>query len=281
MLPVFTSILEQNETVTLYAEEDVEEKVRQKVDLFPKLHSKVELRAQRMKASELVPKKNKRQLKKIQDKSLLPLETKAFASAMTLVDRDEFARLFDAGVPIEPSAGSNSKVLLLHAKDAVPENGQLNGISYVENVEDAVENCNYVSVLYTQHNRHDHCIAVVGQCNSYHLFKHVRTEQKEGKRTIDPSEPLRLVNRGADTRFAFTTTTPSLKQTWQHWKSTLLDCFTHLDTYLAQLEPILKKIALCKTVIAMTVNRGQVELLINFVCNARAKGLDLSAVVVL
>jgi hypothetical protein len=55
-----------------------------------------------------------------------------------------------------------------------------------------------------------------------------------------------------------------------------------LSTYLTnlkgmqdELRSILEKIAIDKTVVVMTVNKGQSELLMNFVCQAKSKGFDL------
>lgn len=288
VVPDATTSNDQSTTTKLYSEQDVNEMVQKRLDLFNKLHSKGELRAENVKGSKLLQTKT-RKLNQINDSSaptpnrLFPRDTKAFASAMSLVDRDEFARLLDIGVPLEASERTNNKVLLLHAKDALPNTNHstLHGrsrIQSIDSVEDAVQNCNYVSVVLTQPHRHDQCIAIVGQYNSYHVHKFMRVAEPTGQ--IDSNLPLKLVRRGADPKFSFTTRTPSVKQTRHYWNETLRDYFSHLDFYLEELEPILKEVALCKTVIVMVCNQGQAELLMNFVCNAKAKGLDLSGIVV-
>lgn len=214
------------------------------------------------------------------------METRAFAAAMSTVDRDDFAQLFDTGVPLNPSSRKNDKVLLLYGKDALPSKGQsLTDISYIDNVEEAVQNCNYVSLILTQPKRDDQCIAIMGQYNSYHVHKFMRVADAKpnagtSTATVNASLPLKLVRRGTDPYHPFTTKTPTLKQTKQYWNSTLREYFTNLDSYLTELKPILKKVALCKTVIVMMCNRGQAELLMNFVCNANKKGFDLSGIVV-
>jgi hypothetical protein len=55
-----------------------------------------------------------------------------------------------------------------------------------------------------------------------------------------------------------------------------------LSIYLANLKEMqdelrttLKKIAIDNTVVVMTVNKGQSELFLNFVCSARSRGFDL------
>ena len=46
-----------------------------------------------------------------------------------------------------------------------------------------------------------------------------------------------------------------------------------------ELKSTLQKIAVDNTVVVMTVNKGQSELLMNFVCSALSKGLNLSNVI--
>ena len=53
-----------------------------------------------------------------------------------------------------------------------------------------------------------------------------------------------------------------------------------LERTLDLLKPIAERVARDKTIIVMTCNFGQSELLLNFVCSARARGFDLSNVLV-
>jgi hypothetical protein len=259
----------------------MEEMIQKRMDLFTKLHDKGQKRVEKVNQNQLAVSRRRRGRQLIQNQPLLPEDTTGFASAMTLVDRDEFAHLFDTGVPLDPSTANNSKVILLHGKGALPDNSSRAELSFNDNVQDAVQNCNYVSLVLTQPDRPDQCIAIMGQYNSYHVHKFMRVgSNRQGKKTIDPHLPLKLVPRGANTEQRFTTATPTLAQTRQYWNSTLREYFINLDTYLAELEPMLKEIHLCRTVIVMVCNWGQSELLMNFFCNARAKGLDISAVVV-
>ena len=64
-----------------------------------------------------------------------------------------------------------------------------------------------------------------------------------------------------------------------HWK-TLGKYINNVDAVLAELRLILEKVAVDRTVIVMTCNMGQSELLINFVCTAKERGLDLNNVLV-
>lgn len=53
-----------------------------------------------------------------------------------------------------------------------------------------------------------------------------------------------------------------------------------LDDVLAELKPIVNKISVKNTVIVMVCNFGQSELLLNFACSTRARGFDISNVLV-
>lgn len=274
----------------IYTKQEMEDMVKRKVRLFTKLHNKGQKRAEEITGTGLAQSRRRtRQLanQKKQGSSIpeqlpvLPRRTKDFAAAMSVVDRSEFAQLFDTGVPLIESERAHSKVLLIHGKNAVPDNAPLTEVSAIDNVQDAVKNCNYVSLILTQPTRTDQCIAIMGQYNSYHVHKFMRVaNDKPGKAVVDPNLPLRLVRRGTNTAQGFTTSTPSVKQTKRYWNSTLLEYFINLDSYLDELKPILKKVALCKTVIVMTCNKGQSDLLMNFVCNSKAKNLDMSGIVV-
>jgi hypothetical protein len=70
---------------------------------------------------------------------------------------------------------------------------------------------------------------------------------------------------------------PTKAQTMEYW-AILATYLQTLPTVLERLRPIVEKIAIKKTVIVLVCNFGQSQLLMNFVCNARSKNLDLSAV---
>jgi hypothetical protein len=60
----------------------------------------------------------------------------------------------------------------------------------------------------------------------------------------------------------------------------MLKYFTHLTEMQAELKATLSKIAIDNSVIVLTVNKGQSELLINWVCSARSKGFDLKNAII-
>ncbi|CAB9522374.1 Nucleotide-diphospho-sugar transferase [Seminavis robusta] len=287
----------ESSSTKLYTEQEVQAMIKRRLELFSKLRNKGETRSsiateqsEQSTSTRNLPLTKEAHSSSWKDQSsLFPRETKSFVSAMSLVDRDEFARLFDAGVPLDYSSKTNSKVLLLHGKQAwPPQRNASSMIPVIENVQDAVKNCNYVNVVLTQPNRKNQCIAIMGQYNSYHIHRFMRggepkttAQQRRGVvAPIDPTAPLELVRRGADPVFSFTTKTPTVHETRRYWNQTLQQYLTNLDVYLKELEPLVKKAALCKAVIVMTCNLGQAPLLANLVCSARARGLDLSGVIV-
>jgi hypothetical protein len=92
-------------------------------------------------------------------------------------------------------------------------------------------------------------------------------------------EPLRAVSRGYDSNGSQQFVPPDKKTITKHWEM-LKTYFDGFEDTLAQLKSIADKVAVKNTIIVMTCNMGQSELLMNFVCNAKAKGLDVSNVLV-
>ena len=221
--------------------------------------------------------------------TMYPRETQSFLAGMSLVDRSQFAEYLDLGVPLDDSFDTNQKVLVLHAPDALPpswdssSNTREMATDYNENAEDALHNCNYVNVILTEPRRSDQCIAIMGQYNSYHVHKYMRaaeTRPTQPDIVVDKNLPLRQVPRGAHPEHQFTTKTPTLEQTQRYWNTSLVPYLTNLDQYQKQVAVLLPSVSLCKSVIVMVCNYGQAELLMNFVCHARARDLDLSGILV-
>lgn len=60
----------------------------------------------------------------------------------------------------------------------------------------------------------------------------------------------------------------------------MLSYLRHFDEIRRDLGAILKSIAVKNTVVVSTVNKGQSELLMNFICSAHSRGFDLSNFIV-
>ena len=203
---------------------------------------------------------------------------------MTKVDRDEFTKKFDLGVPLDHSDSNNNEVLLMYSNsNAMPSNPTLKkeamsqtGIPVVS-AEDATANCDFLHIVLQDHSgERRQCMAILGQHEAYHIQKYMRLPDEEDK--LDPSHPLVLANRDANGRTRFVAP-PFPVTTSQHWR--------HLQKYLGDLEktldflrPLFEKVAMRKTVVVMVCNFGQSELLLNFFCSSKRRGLDLSSIVV-
>eukprot|EP00979_Chaetoceros_neogracilis_P002960 scaffold493_cov258-Chaetoceros_neogracile.AAC.8 len=145
-------------------------------------------------------------------------------------------------------------------------------------VESATENCDTMNVINTNNPGNTRqCFAIVGNYESYHVQRWMRVPLEKGK--VDPKEPLRAVSRGYDKNGAQQFVPPSEKDIVKHW-GILKTYFEGYEENMAELKSVAEKVAIKNTVIVMTCNMGQSELLMNFVCNAKAKGLDVSNVLV-
>jgi hypothetical protein len=208
-------------------------------------------------------------------------------NGVTRVSKNEFVRKIDYGPPMDAETDKNSEVLLFYNNDkALPskeeykrqvqyDNGS--GVGLLD-VESATENCDTMNVINTNNPGNTRqCFAIVGNYESYHVQRWMRVPLEKGK--VDPKEPLRAVSRGYDKNGAQQFVPPSEKDIVKHW-GILKTYFEGYEENMAELKSVAEKVAIKNTVIVMTCNMGQSELLMNFVCNAKAKGLDVSNVLV-
>jgi hypothetical protein len=118
-------------------------------------------------------------------------------------------------------------------------------------------------------------MAIVGQYESFHIQKWMRLPP-EAQQRVDSSVPLRFVSRGVQANGRISTKPPTKALTLQHWETTAT-YLQSLDGVLKELGPIAAKVAANNgknTIVVMVCNYGQAELLLNFVCNVHAKGLQ-------
>jgi hypothetical protein len=205
-----------------------------------------------------------------------------FASGMSRVNRDQFATQFDMGVPLDQSDRGNQEVLILYGHgSALPKNNSdmeaaksSGQVPLIDSVDQAVENCEHLHVILTSNGRKKQCLAVMGQYEAFHIQKWMRLPEKG---PVNSSAPLRLVNRGAQDSGRLSTKPPTRKETMEYWK-VLQTYLATLPDVLESLKQVAEKVAKDNTIIVLVCNHGQSELLMNFVCNAKSKGLDLTQV---
>jgi len=211
-------------------------------------------------------------------------------SGMAVTPKENFTNIIDLGVPLDKVKKDSSHVLMLYSREkAMPTSLQQDAwkqtlIPEVMNQE-TVENCDYLNVLLVDHSKgRNQCLALVPQYEAYHLQHFMRAPLTHsglhGKLTS--SEPLRLVSRGLTAKGREEFSPPSDRVT-QNAFSMLKNYFNSLETVTKDLKAIIKndmKPYDNKIIIVMVCNFGQSELLMNFVCDAKSKGFDVSSVLV-
>lgn len=196
-----------------------------------------------------------------------------YLNAATLIEKDQLTSIMDFGVPLDHTDKGQSDVLLLYNRHATPDALE----SHMEALP-ALEKCDFVNVILTEHGSdRRQCIAIVPQYESYHIQKWMKTDDK-GVFNKDLKH-WSLVSRGRQSNNKDSFKPPELSDTQKHW-SMLKNYLETLDDVVAELKPILEKIAVDNTVIVMVCNFGQAELLMNFVCSAHSRGMDLRNIIV-
>ena len=228
-----------------------------------------------------------------------PTTTSKYAVGMARTRKLDFVEMIDVGVPVDlPTQGdeevlviySHEKALPNHYEDNPTTGGSNGGNIPLLSMEDTVQHCDYLNVVLTDRSgSRNQCVALVPQYESYHVQKWMRVETsnvhgsggvttKYGK--LDSNQPLRAVSRGYQSNGQEQFAPPAKKHIRQNWE--LLEKYFHeFDQSLANLKPIVEKVATPdKTVIVMVSNFGQSELLVNFVCAAKSRNLDISPIIV-
>lgn len=223
----------------------------------------------------------------------LPPTIRKMFVGMRRAHRDEFARMFDVGVPVMPSSEGNEEVVILYSDESsLPSNESSSSSSSSENIipvlgpEEATKNCFTMNMILLKPGIKNHCVALMGQWPSHVVYRLMRPA---GLQNASLVRPLQLVSRSRMTTnkvldhpdqrgdgFAF-----YVESSLRSFKAYLL----HMDETLQQLRSLGEACANPKgdkgfknTIIVMLCSHGQSELFLNFVCSARARGLDTSQV---
>jgi hypothetical protein len=201
---------------------------------------------------------------------------------MARTSKLDFFEEMDIGVPMDLPKEKDSDVLILYShvktlpygfSKAVKEHP--NSIPPV-NMKRAVENCEYVNVILTAHDNRNQCVAIVPQYESHHVQKWMRI----GPKGIDKKEDLKLVSRGQQSNGRNQFEPPSKVDMKKNWDM-LRSYFDAFDDVMKELKPLAEKVATKRgTVTVMVCNFGQSELLVNFVCSARSRKMDISSILV-
>jgi len=222
----------------------------------------------------------------------IPRELTKLLVGVTRTSKTDFFDYLDPGVAMDPEKEGDSQVLILHQRSqTLPSRFKdySEPIPFFENAQESMEHCDMVNVLFMDHSgRRNQCLAIVPQYESYILQKYMRhlstgTAALKGK-PISSDIPLRLVGRGMKDNGFDEFLTPTAGGMKSHMDM-LLTYFQALPDVLKDLDPILKRISgnkagkNGKTLTVMVSNFGQSELLINFVCAANSRNLDISSII--
>ena len=204
------------------------------------------------------------------------------------VNREEFNDQLEIGVPFDKTVEGAEDVLVLYThRKSKPTSNTTTKIGL--HPDQAFENCHTVKVILHEPTKKKQssqtCIAIVPQWESYSVHKFLRLDPRKVRDGVDAKYPLRYYSRSHTDKGKYADV-PSLTLHTTTSYSVLVDYLTNLDRVLKDLGELLRRRMKQSTgpgnsnaFIVMVCNKGQSQLLHNFVCNARAKGLDVSRVV--
>ncbi|KAG7367502.1 nucleotide-diphospho-sugar transferase [Nitzschia inconspicua] len=202
------------------------------------------------------------------------------------IPRDSFNELIDVGVPYDDTVPGSEDVLLLYTNPkSLPNGTGLSDDKISMDPQKAMENCHTVKVLLhapsNRQQKYSQCIAIVPQWESFIVHKFMRVKSLGSP--ADLSEPFTYVPRSQKEEGSFEGI-PKMKIHTQPSYKGLVEYLQNYDRILEELKPLFQgamnvKKDKSRIIVVLTCNKGQSELFRNFVCNARAKGLNLSHVV--
>ena len=215
----------------------------------------------------------------------------SFAVGMAKTTKQEFVKYYDFGYPsdVSPKAGGSEVLVLYQHPEAISTSvGEdrtnairmetLAGVPML-NARDATEQCEAMNVVVTRPvSGLKQCLAIVEGYESYHVQRWMRISDTLPLK-LAPQNPLQIVGRGHQSNGADNFMPPKLHHIRQHMNQ-LENYLRNFKDLLAQLETLAGKVAKDNTVVVMVCNQGQSELLVNFVCAAKAKDFDLSNLLV-
>jgi len=206
---------------------------------------------------------------------------------MVQINRQDLFNKFDFGMPMDPKADKEDVLLLYDSKKAFPSsdeqvahNAEYNeGDIPIIDATTATENCDVMNVMFLKNAGKNQgmrqCVALVGgQYQSYHIQKWMRVVGTGAHGKIDKSVPLRVTGRMTKSDGYDELLYPKPNNSDMH-REIMLTYLSNLPDIKKELGAILKRIAIDNTVIVSTVNKGQSELLMNFVCSSKSRGFDL------
>lgn len=217
-----------------------------------------------------------------------PATLKTLLVGMGRVNRDDFAKMFDVGVPLMATSAGNEEVLILYGDDAsLPRATTSIESNTTDDIplftpQDATEHCLTMKMILLEPGQENQCLAIMGQWQAHMIHRwrrRIKMEKvpypEQDRASLD--KPLQLVSR-AYQRMLDGPIERGVKDAFRSFANYA----THMTEVLDMLRPIAARVVHGKpynnTIVVTLCNHGQSELFLNFVCAARARGLDTSQV---
>jgi hypothetical protein len=204
------------------------------------------------------------------------------------VSRDDFITEFDLGVPWDETQTGAKDVLMLYSGDsALPpyhnnnknknnnNSGGWPSVSY-SSAKDATANCETMKVVLIKPVQAKQCLAIVPQWESFHVHRFMRWRDDANNRSL-PAVSMQYSLKHVSRHHQSNGKGPEIPNKIQtkRYLPMLIDYIQKLDATLERLKPIAAQaVNKQNKIIVMVCNFGQSELFLNFVCSARARGLD-------
>ena len=210
--------------------------------------------------------------------------------------KSNFTTAIDLGVPLdELDDDVPDDVLVLYSiPESMPNSlqdqahQQTSPLPRVLDSATALENCEILQVALVDHSASkNQCLALVPQYEAYHILKYMRlstsskTENKDNDDDSIQHQPLQLVSRGVNSHGASPFVPPNDAWRREAWAMLRKYLSSH-ERVLADVRAVINQHATPyrRALVVMVCNWGQSELLLNFVCHAQSRGMDLACVLV-
>lgn len=208
-----------------------------------------------------------------------------FAAGMARVDKEKFMETYNFGYPERSthilSKESENVLIIYSSENIIPKSHRAAAVDgtaeppLFTDPEEATSMCDVMNVVVTGVENPKRCLVIMDHYESHHVEMWKREEA---------DLPLQLVPRNTWPAHGKTSaqyeTHPPRKDQHKVFFEDLQRYLKNLDVSVEKLRLVLKPIAIDNTVIVMVSNHGQSNVLVNFACAARAKGFNLSNLVV-
>lgn len=185
----------------------------------------------------------------------------------------------------EPEDGND--VLLLYSRDALPEKHKRHMKKTSRSLEmdseglpkmtpkAATANCNYLNVALIQEPEPRQCLAIVSHHDDASF--HIQSFRREKGKSL----PLVPVGKGINGEADGGNTHPIPGKTSMQFHYRMLHVFLeNFERVLPAVKQLGDRIARNNTIAAITTNKGYSDLLANFACLSKARGIDIGHVLV-